>query len=73
MFWSPSRDLQAQAEVMLQSAPEEQTVIEQAHAATNQFDQTIGKTSPYLSLHPTLHVTHMRNIFIILRLVAASR
>ncbi|KAI4602019.1 hypothetical protein KJ359_010885 [Pestalotiopsis sp. 9143b] len=43
MFWSPSRDLQAQAEVMLQGDPDEQTVIEPSHAAANQFDQTIER------------------------------
>lgn len=73
MFWSPSRDLQAQAEVMLQGDPDEQTVIKPSLAAANQFGQTIGKTSTYFTLYSTLYVTHMRNIFITLRLVAASR
>ncbi|KAK6087110.1 transcription factor bZIP [Seiridium cupressi] len=43
MFWSPSRDLQAQAEVILQGDPDEQTVIEPSRAAANQFDQTIER------------------------------
>ncbi|KAK6197013.1 putative secondary metabolism biosynthetic enzyme [Pestalotiopsis sp. IQ-011] len=41
IFWSPSRDLQAQAEVMLQGGPDEQTVIEPSHPATKQLDQPI--------------------------------
>jgi hypothetical protein len=43
MFWSPSRDLQAQADVMMQGESDEQTVVDPSISVSHQIDQIVGE------------------------------
>lgn len=49
-FWSQSRGLQAQVEIMMQGESDEQIVVEPSIPVTNQVDHIVGKTikTPHL-------------------------